>query len=94
MTTLTTIGYGDFSPITPAPKVITIFYGVNRGIVFLMLIEVIRCMRRWEIGDRSDKTDNTYITYKMEEVMSYDSIVGIDERADMISRNEENFMIY
>jgi hypothetical protein len=52
--TLTTIGYGDFSPTTPATKLITIFYGVNGVIVLLMLFDVIRRKRRWEIGDRSE----------------------------------------
>jgi hypothetical protein len=27
--TLTTIGYGDFLPTTPAARLITIFYGLN-----------------------------------------------------------------
>jgi hypothetical protein len=52
--TLTTIGYGDFSPTTPVTKLITIFYGVNGVIVLLMLFDVIRRKRRWEIGDRSE----------------------------------------
>jgi len=54
--TLTTIGYGDFSPTTPITKMITIFYGVNGVIVLLMLFDVIRRKRRWEIADRSEKT--------------------------------------
>jgi uncharacterized membrane protein YuzA (DUF378 family) len=56
--TFTTIGYGDFSPTTPITKLITIFYGVNGVIVLLMLFDVIRRKRRWEIGDRLDKTTN------------------------------------
>lgn len=52
--TLTTIGYGDFSPTTPATKLITIFYGVNGVIVLLMLFDVIRRKRRWEINNRSE----------------------------------------
>ena len=51
--TLTTIGYGDFSPTTPLTKLITIFYGVNGVILFFMLFDVVRRLRRWEIGDRS-----------------------------------------
>jgi uncharacterized membrane protein YuzA (DUF378 family) len=50
--TLTTIGYGDLSPTTPLTKLITIFYGVNGVIVLLMLFDVIRQKRRWNIGDR------------------------------------------
>ena len=53
--TLTTIGYGDFSPTTPATKLITIYYGVNGVILLLMLFDVIRRKRRWEIGEREDK---------------------------------------
>ena len=52
--TLTTIGYGDFSPTTPVTKLITIFYGVNGVIVLLMLFDEIRRKRRWDISDRSD----------------------------------------
>ena len=51
--TLTTIGYGDFSPATPLGKAITIFYGVNGVIFLLMLFDTVRRLRRWEIGDRS-----------------------------------------
>jgi hypothetical protein len=56
--TLTTIGYGDFSPTTPLTKLITMFYGVNGLIVFLMLFDVVRSLRRWDIGDRSEETDS------------------------------------
>ncbi|MFN2234796.1 MAG: potassium channel family protein, partial [Anaerolineales bacterium] len=47
--TLTTIGYGDFSPTTPATKLITIFYGLNGVILLLMLFDVIRQVRGWTI---------------------------------------------
>ncbi|MGD9092480.1 MAG: potassium channel family protein [Anaerolineales bacterium] len=55
--TLTTIGYGDFSPTTPLTKLITIFYGANGIIVLLMLYDLIRRFRQWEIPDRDDGTD-------------------------------------
>lgn len=47
--TLTTIGYGDFSPTKPVTKVITIFYGLNGIIIILMLFDVIRQVRGWTI---------------------------------------------
>lgn len=47
--TLTTIGYGDFSPTKPVTKVITIFYGLNGIIILLMLFDVIRQVRGWTI---------------------------------------------
>ena len=50
----TTIGYGDFSPTTPLTEVITMFYWGNGVIVLLMLFDVVRRLRRWDIGDRSD----------------------------------------
>jgi hypothetical protein len=53
--TLTTIGYGDFSPTTPLTKIITIFYGINGIILLLMLFDVIRTLRGWDI--RSAKED-------------------------------------
>jgi hypothetical protein len=49
--TLTTIGYGDFSPTTPLTKVITIFYGINGIILLLMFFDVIRTLRGWELSD-------------------------------------------
>lgn len=52
--TLTTIGYGDFAPTTPLTKLITIFYGLNGVILLLMLFDVIRRQRRWNINDRSE----------------------------------------
>jgi hypothetical protein len=34
------------------------FYGVNGVIVLLMLFDVVRSLRRWDIGARSEKTDS------------------------------------
>lgn len=47
--TLTTIGYGDFTPTTPLTKLITIFYGLNGIILLLMLFDTIRTLRGWEV---------------------------------------------
>jgi voltage-gated potassium channel len=55
--TLTTIGYGDFSPTTPLTKLITIFYGLNGIIILLMLFDVVRRVRRWDLGARSEKDE-------------------------------------
>jgi len=44
--TLTTIGYGDFTPTTPLTKLITIFYGINGVIVLLTFFDIIRRHRR------------------------------------------------
>ena len=49
--TLTTIGYGDLTPTTPATKLITIFYGINGIVLILMLFDVIRKLRGWDISD-------------------------------------------
>lgn len=51
--TLTTIGYGDFSPTTPLTKLVTIFYGLNGVILLLMLFDVVRQLRGWTIEARS-----------------------------------------
>ncbi|MEJ2599153.1 MAG: potassium channel family protein [Anaerolineales bacterium] len=48
--TLTTIGYGDFSPTKPVTKIITIFYGLNGIILILMLFDVIRTVRQWNLS--------------------------------------------
>ena len=56
--TLTTIGYGDFSPTTPLTKLITIFYGLNGVIILLMLFDVVRRVRRWELGGRSEEAED------------------------------------
>ncbi len=48
--TLTTIGYGDFTPTKPITKVITIFYGLNGIILILMLFDLIRQVRGWNIS--------------------------------------------
>ena len=49
--TLTTIGYGDLTPTTPITKLLTIFYGINGIVLLLMLFDIIRTLRGWEIGD-------------------------------------------
>ena len=54
--TLTTIGYGDLSPTTPATKLITIFYGINGIVLLLMLFDVIRTLRGWEINGAKKST--------------------------------------
>ena len=49
--TLTTVGYGDLTPTTPVTKIITIFYGLNGIILILMLFDVVRKLRGWDISD-------------------------------------------
>jgi len=56
--TLTTIGYGDFSPTTPVTKLFTIFYGLNGVILLLMLFDIVRRLRGWEITNNADETDD------------------------------------
>ena len=58
--TLTTIGYGDFSPTKPITKLITIFYGINGIILLLMVFDIIRTVRNWDsdrLADRIGKPD-------------------------------------
>ena len=55
--TLTTIGYGDLSPTTPLTKLITIFYGLNGVVILLMLFDVVRRVRGWEFGERSEEAE-------------------------------------
>ena len=45
--TLTTIGYGDFSPTTPLAKLVTIFYSINGVILLLVLFDLVRTVRGW-----------------------------------------------
>lgn len=47
--TLTTIGYGDLSPTQPVTKVITIFYSLNGIILLLLLFDIIRTLRGWDL---------------------------------------------
>ena len=51
--TLTTIGYGDFAPTTPLTKLITIFYGLNGIILLLLLFDVVRKVRSWDLDARA-----------------------------------------
>ena len=54
--TLTTIGYGDFSPTKPVTKVITIFYGLNGIVLLLILFDIIRTLRGWSLDDKAKLT--------------------------------------
>jgi hypothetical protein len=56
--TLTTIGYGDFSPTTPITKLITIYFGINGIIVLLLLYDAVRRLRHWEIPDSDNGNNN------------------------------------
>ena len=57
--TLTTIGYGNFSPTTPGTKLITIFYGLNGIILLLMLFDAIRQVRGWTIEAARNQSDES-----------------------------------
>ena len=61
--TLTTIGYGDFTPSTPLTKLITIFYGINGIVVLLAFFDIIRRYRTLKItgngrDENNDSDDN------------------------------------
>ena len=53
--TLTTIGYGDLSPTTALTKLITIFYGLNGVILLLILFDVVRTLRGWNLKSISSE---------------------------------------
>jgi voltage-gated potassium channel len=53
--TLTTIGYGDFSPTMPITKLITVFYALNGAAILLMLLDQIRQLREERISARSQQ---------------------------------------
>lgn len=55
--TLTTIGYGDFTPTTDLTKLITVFYGLNGVTVLLMMFDVIRRFRHMELPEQNDSVD-------------------------------------
>ena len=56
--TLTTIGYGDFSPTTPLTKIITVYYGINGIMVLLLLYDIVRRLRHWELPEDDAGIDN------------------------------------
>jgi voltage-gated potassium channel len=43
---LTTIGYGDLAPTTPAARAFTIFYVINGIVILLAVFDWIRVVRR------------------------------------------------
>ena len=51
--TITTIGFGDFSPKTDMGKIITIFYGLNGVALLLMLFDQIRRIRAKELKENN-----------------------------------------
>jgi hypothetical protein len=58
--TLTTIGYGDFTPSTPLTKLITIFYGINGIVVLLAFFDIIRRYRTLKItGNGRDENNSS-----------------------------------
>lgn len=55
--TLTTIGYGDLHPTKPVTKLITIFYGLNGIVLLLLLFDVIRRLRGWDLSEVSEDSE-------------------------------------
>lgn len=53
--TLTTIGYGDFSPTRPVTKFLTIFYALNGAAILLMLFDEIRRLRQHKLNQALDQ---------------------------------------
>ena len=53
--TLTTIGFGDFTPTQPITKVLTIFYGLNGIAILLMLLDEMRRIRQKRLRDFRSK---------------------------------------
>jgi len=51
--TITTIGFGDFSPKTDLGKIVTIFYGLNGVALLLMLFDQIRRIRAKELKENN-----------------------------------------
>jgi uncharacterized membrane protein YbaN (DUF454 family) len=56
--TLTTIGYGDFSPTTPTTKILTIFFALNGVAILLMLLDEIRRIRQGNLASISGNTQD------------------------------------
>ena len=56
--TLTTIGYGDFTPTKPITKILTIFYGLNGIILFLLIFDVVRRLRGWDLEQFKQRPDD------------------------------------
>jgi hypothetical protein len=57
--TLTTIGYGDFSPTMPITKLLTIFYGLNGAAILLMLFDEIRRLRQHKLNQEVGQLRST-----------------------------------
>ena len=61
--TITTIGYGDFTPQTSLGKVLTIFYGINGIILLLTVYDLVREVRGQEakrIVRRKQESDSSH----------------------------------
>jgi hypothetical protein len=56
--TLTTIGYGDLHPTQPITKLITIFYGINGIVMILLIFDVIRKVRGWDVDNPMATVNN------------------------------------
>ena len=53
--TLTTIGFGDFTPTLPVTKLLTVFYGLNGVAILLMLFDEIRRVRKHRLAEAVDQ---------------------------------------
>jgi hypothetical protein len=53
--TLTTIGFGDFSPTMPITKLLTIFYALNGVAILLMLLDELRRVRQHRLNKVVEK---------------------------------------
>lgn len=56
--TMTTIGYGDFSPTTTTTKLLTIFFALNGVAILLMLLDEIRRIRQQNLETMTSDLQN------------------------------------
>jgi voltage-gated potassium channel len=52
---LGTVGYGDFTPTTPAARLFTVVYLINGIVILLALFDRIRIVRAWRIEKQASR---------------------------------------
>ena len=88
--TLTTVGYGDVSPITPIGKVVGAFTAIMGVCVVALLTGIVATAFANQISKRHDMLEAEIVTALQDGVINEDEMQKITQMQDELGMSEEH----